>query len=94
MKSLQDYIFNEAQATPDVKEKIKELKELAKKKNLTIKFRDKKTNEGDFCIFIYHPDKRRYLVGFDGDWESTNFNFDYCYDEAVNWIEKFDAKNI
>lgn len=92
MKSLCDFILNEGQATPEVKEKIEELKNLAKEKDLTIKFRDRKTNQGDFCIFIYHPDRRQYLVGFDGDWKSKEFNFDNCYNQAVNWIETFDSK--
>lgn len=96
MKSLAEFVkesqINEGGSTPEVKEKIKELEELAKKKDLTIKFQDRKTNMGDFCIFIYHPEKRQYLVGFDGDWESKGFGFDNCYDEAVNWIETFDPK--
>lgn len=92
MKSLKEYILNESQRPNDVDAKIKELEELAKSKDLTIKFRDRKTNQGDFCIFIYHPDRRQYLVGFDGDWNSKGFNFDNCYEEAVNWIETFDPK--
>lgn len=89
MKSLKEYI-NEAKLPEGVEEKIKGLEEEAAKKNLTIKFRNRKTNTGDFCIFIYSEKQRRYEVGFDGDWKDTSeFSFDNCLKDAYEWIENY-----
>ena len=72
-----------------MKTTINNLRTLAKSKNLSIRFRNKKTNEGDFCIFIYGPTQKRYLVGFDGDYNSTNFSFEKCVEQAKNYIENY-----
>ena len=49
----------------NIREEISKLKEAAKKNGLEVRFRDHKTNQGDFCIFIYDKSFRKtYAVGF------------------------------
>ena len=72
---------------------INELKEHAKKHGLTVRFRDHKTDQGDFCIFIYDPNFRKsYAVGYDGDWQSKAVSFEKCLKSAYNWIERRDKR--
>lgn len=77
--------------TPSVKEKIKDAKEKAKEKGLELVFRDKKTDAGDFCFFIYDKKKQnRYLVGFDGYWdEKWEITFDKCLNDTLKYIEDY-----
>ena len=77
-----------------IQKKINELQNLASSKNLTIKFRNRKTNYGDFCIFIYGPTQKRYLVGFDGYYNTADceFTFDYCFEQAKKYINEFEQK--
>lgn len=86
--SLEDSLW--ADQFRNYQEAIKALKELAKNHKLEIKFRDKPMPSGDFCIFIYNKSKQqRYLVGFDGDWQSLTNNFARCYQDAVEFIENY-----
>ncbi len=73
--------------------KIKELKAVAKANGLDVRFRDHKTNQGDFCIFIYDKSIRKsYIVGYDGDWGSKYISFDKCLASAYNWINNRDNR--
>lgn len=73
--------------------KINELKAVAKANGLKVRFRDHKTNQGDFCIFIYDKTFRKtYAVGFDGDWKSDTTDFEFCLRQAYNWIENRDKR--
>ena len=36
----------------NIREEISKLKEVAKKNGLEVKFRDHKTNQGDFCLSV------------------------------------------
>lgn len=89
MKSLNQYIIESIQNDKKIKDAINELQELASKKKLRVKFRDRKTASGDFCIFIYSDRKKSYEVGFDGDWRSKEYNFDNCVQQAKDWIENY-----
>ncbi|MCH5166899.1 MAG: hypothetical protein J1F35_03315 [Erysipelotrichales bacterium] len=74
----------------NVKRAIDELKAEAEKKNLKVVFRDRKTNQGDFCIFIYSDRQKRYHVGFNGDWnDKSEYSFETCLTDAKKWIEDF-----
>lgn len=88
MKSLSQYI-NESLQLDKIKDTINELQDLASKKKLTVKFRNRKMNSGDFCIFIYSDRKKSYEVGFDGYWDSKDNNFDSCVQQAKDWIENY-----
>lgn len=69
---------------------IKELNKYADKKDLKIMIRNYHTNTGDFCIFVYDKLKNgRYLVGYDGDWDSKNCNFQSCYEQSKKFIDEF-----
>ena len=77
----------------DITTEINKLKAVAKENGLGIRFRDHKTNQGDFCIFIYDKSVRKsYIVGFDGSWGSKTSPFDVCLRLAYNWIEKRDKR--
>ncbi len=70
-------------------EAIYNLQEEAKKKNCKITFKNHPGgNTGDFTIFCYKSDQKRYDVGCDGDWDGESFEFDKCYNDALNWLEK------
>lgn len=57
---------------------------------LTIKFRDKETNYGDFTIFIYDKSKKSsYLIGYDGYWDKYQPTFETCAKEAIDFIKKY-----
>ena len=73
-----------------MKTAIKELKEFAKSKNLSIRFRNTKTDESDFCIFIYGPTQKRYLIGFDGWNDSSVFTFEKIVEQAKNYIDNYE----
>lgn len=64
---------------------------LAKKKGLQVVVRAVKNNAGDFHIFIYDKRKQsRYLVGFDGCWESEfGETFDVCLKDATEWVNNY-----
>lgn len=80
-------------STATVSAQINELKEHAKKHGLTVRFRDHKTDQGDFCIFIYDPNFRKsYAVGYDGDWQSKAVSFEKCLKSAYNWTERRDKR--
>lgn len=72
-------------------EALEILKEEANSKNYTIRFRNHPNgNTGDFTIFIYKNGEKKYKVGFDGSWNSKyeEYNFQHCYQEALQWLEK------
>ena len=77
----------------DIDNKISELRRKAAEQGLSIRFRNTKTDQGDFCIFIKDPTFRPgYAVGFDGDWQSKAVSFDQCLASAYHWIEKRDKR--
>lgn len=77
----------------DIDNKISELRRKAAEQGLSIRFRNTKTAQGDFCIFIKDPTYRPgYAVGFDGDWQSKGVSFDQCLASAYHWIEKRDKR--
>lgn len=74
------------------KEALEILKNEAKRNNCKITFKNHPDgNTGDFTIFIYTPESKRYAVGFDGDWNETNgwSTFDSCYRQSLEWLEKY-----
>lgn len=73
---------------------INALKEYAKVHGLDVRFRDHKTDQGDFCIFIYDRQnfRKSYAVGYDGDWQSKAVSFDKCLKSAYRWIDKRDKR--
>ena len=76
-----------------VLQQISELKQYAKAHGLDVRFRDHKTDQGVFCIFIYDPNFRKsYAVGYDGDWQSKAVSFEKCLKSAYNWIERRDKR--
>lgn len=91
MKTLVEFLAENKQATSEQLNKIAELEQYAKNKGYDkVVFRDKPTNSGDFCIFLYNNkiQPKRYCVGFDGNW-SGEFNFDYCLDQAYKYIDNY-----
>lgn len=76
---------------------IKNLSEFAKEHGLKLVFRNKETNTGDFCLFIYKQPsmmkfRNRYLVGFDGYWDvpaDSNVSFDNCWEAAHKYISNY-----
>ena len=107
MKNINDY-FNEALISKDTKidtdisdiiidEKnpkrtINYLKDLCKDKGLTIRFRDKKNDAGDFTIFIYDKSvQSSYLVGYDGYWNPkySDLTFKKCAQLALKYINNY-----
>lgn len=77
----------------DIKSEIEKLKKVAKENGLDVRFRGHKTNQGDFCIFIYDKSVRKsYIVGYDGSWKSDTTDFGFCLSCAYNWIEKRDFR--
>lgn len=76
-----------------IQDKIHKAVQLGYKKGLQIIFRNRKTNAGDFCFFIYDKRKKSsYLVGYDGDWnakEDSNTSFDNCYQATLDYIEQY-----
>lgn len=88
---LDYYSINEGEANSAQLNKIKELEKYAKEKGYDkVVFRDRKTNSGDFTIFLYNKKivEKRYCVGFDGEWKGE-FNFDYCLDQAYKYIDNY-----
>jgi hypothetical protein len=76
-----------------IEAKIKELKAAAKANGLDVRFRNHRTEQGDFCIFIYDKTFRKtYAVGFDGNWKSDTTDFDFCLRQAYRWIERRDKR--
>ena len=72
------------------KEALEILKNEAKRNNCKITFKNHPDgNTGDFTIFIYTPESKRYAVGFDGDWNAKELTFDHCYHQALDWLEKY-----
>lgn len=65
---------------------------LAKKKGLQVVVRAVKNKAGEFHIFIYDKRKQsRYLVGFDGCWESEfGETFDVCLKDATEWVNNYE----
>ena len=79
--------------TNDIDNKISELRRKAAEQGLSIRFRNTKTDQGDFCIFIKDPTFRPgYAVGFDGDWQSKAVSFDQCLCMAYHWLRKRDKR--
>jgi hypothetical protein len=80
----------------DITTEIKKLKGVAKANGLEVRFRDHKTNQGDFCIFIYDKSIRKsYMVGFDGLWEiieCSMLSFESCLNSAYYWIKNRDKR--
>ena len=90
MKSIIEHINESYVDKNNVKKAIDELKAEAEKKNLKVVFRNRKTNQGDFCIFIYSDRQKSYHVGFDGDWNTKyENNFNKCLADAKKWIGDF-----
>ena len=77
-----------------INEQISALKQYAKEHGLEVRFRDHKTDQGDFCIFIYDKANFResYAVGFDGYYGSKAIGFDKCLKSAYHWIDKRDKR--
>lgn len=76
----------------EIEKQIRELKEYAKSKGLSVRFRNHKTDLGDFCIFIYDKNFRKiYAVGFDGSWDNPG-DFDQCLSMAYDWIDHRDHR--
>lgn len=77
-----------------IDEQINKLEQYAKQHGLKIRFRNRKTDQGDFCIFIYDQVnfRKSYAVGFDGDWDSKCVPFDKCLKSAYNWIDRRDKR--
>ena len=75
---------------------INYLKETAKNKGLEVKFRDSKTNAGDFTIFIYDKSiNKNYLIGFDGYWNvkpDDDISFNNCAKMAEKYINDYKNK--
>lgn len=71
------------------------LRALAKEKGYKLVFRNHPTEQGDFCIFIYTPQRKKiYTIGFDGDWdarEDSPCHFDNCVMDARDFIIKFSS---
>ena len=80
----------------DIRIEINKLKAIAKENGLEVRFRDHKTNMGDFCIFIYDKSVRKsYIVGFDGLWEiieGSMLSFESCLNSAYYWIKNRDKR--
>lgn len=70
---------------------INELNDIAQEKGLIVKFRNRKTNQGDFCIFIYDKSKQsRYLIGYDGYYKKyPEYSFEKCFKMALDYIDKY-----
>ena len=63
--------------------------ELAQRSNMRTVLRTHKTNCGDFCIFVYLNGVKRYLVGYDGDWNAAKNDprhFYNCCESAYKYI--------
>lgn len=87
-------VFNKhTKEKQSISEKIQNLINLGKEKGLDIVFRNRKTNTGDFCFFVYDKRKQnRYLIGYDGDWDTdinSNTSFDSCYNATLKYIEQY-----
>lgn len=85
--------------TTNIEQTINELKDAARKAGLEIKFRNRETLAGDFCIFIYDRNFRKntYAVGFDGSWDADKqspTHFDNCVKAAYGWIENRDSRFV
>lgn len=82
--------INKNSSKNEIKEVIVNLNEYAAENDLSIVFRNYITSTGNFCIFIYDKLKNGpYLVGYDGDWEPPGKSFQYCYEQAKNFIDHF-----
>lgn len=96
MKDIVTKIYESSQADKfDAKNKIAKLEKYAKEHGYDkIVFRDRTTNQGDFCIFLYNKkiQPKRYCVGFDGEWTAksdTQWNFDNCIQAAYEYIDSY-----
>lgn len=94
MKQIKEYLLskeNPKLAPESWEEKVEAAKEEAKAKGLVLKFRNKPTNAGDFTFFIYDKSvKNGYLVGYDGGWNSSTYNFDKCLELTLDYIRKYE----
>ncbi len=83
-------------ANLNIDEHVSELRKVAKEHGLEIRFRNTKTAQGDFCIYIYDRKNFRnsYAVGYDGSWNSKAVNFEKCLAAAYKWIERRDKRFI
>lgn len=96
MKDIVTKIYESSQADKfDAKNKVAELEKYAKEHGYDkVVFRDRTTNQGDFCIFLYNKkiQPKRYCVGFDGEWSAkadTQWNFDNCIQAAYKYIDSY-----
>lgn len=66
------------------------LRQLARTRCLRIRFRNTRTHAGDFGIYIYRPDQTRYVVCYDGYYNSSSewLRFDNCVRQARKFIER------
>lgn len=80
------YDYDKSMSNDD---KLKYLRNVAKKKQLSIIMR--KGNFKEFTIFIYDKAvKPTYLVGYDGTFSTDyEYNFDYCFNAALDYIIKY-----
>ena len=80
----------------EIEKQIRVLKEYAKSKGLSIRFRDHETAQGDFCIFIYDKSFRKnFIVGYDGDWSAypeSVLSFSRFLSMAYSWIDNRDSR--
>lgn len=68
---------------------LKELRNFAKSKGLSIVFKNQKYPD-DFTIFIYDKSKQsRYLVGFDGNKRSNEYDLFRCCELAEDYIKNY-----
>lgn len=67
--------------------KLENISKLADNRNLNIKVRAK---DNSFTIFVYDKSiKSSYMVGFDGNFNSNELNFEYCLEQTRQWIEEY-----
>ena len=76
--------------TEYVNMRINQLRSFATSKGLRIKFRNTRTHAGDFGIYIYKPGQTRYVVCYDGYYNSSSewLRFDNCVRQATKFIER------
>lgn len=83
--------INKQSSKSEIKEVINELNNYAAEKELKVVLRNYSTSAGDFCMFVYDKSKYAspYLVGYDGDWDSHDRSFQYCYEQVKKFIDHF-----
>ena len=85
------YEYETSKSELSVKNKINEVRSIAKANNLKIVFRDKKVFDGDFTFFVYNSEGGRFLIALSGLWKTDHeeLTFDSCYDFIKGWIKHY-----